>query len=376
MQEDAAPPRHTALHDWHVAQGARMVEFAGWEMPLNYGSQLAEHAAVRQAAGLFDVSHMRPLEVQGPEARTLLRYALANDVAKLDAWPGKALYSTLLRADGGIMDDLIVYHRGGGAYRVVLNAAGAEADAAHLQALADAHDWRVTLCKRPDLGILAVQGPRARAIAAMVLDLPALSGLAVFHALEQGGFFVGRTGYTGEDGVEVVCANALLPDLADRLVAAGARPAGLAARDSLRLEAGLDLYGQDMTVADSPDASNLAWTVDLRTPRDFLGRAALLARRAAGGGASLVGLALREGIPRHGCVVEDAGGRPCGVVTSGLFSPSLQCGIALARLDAAMAPGTVCGVVVRGMRRPAQVVKPPFWRHGAATFSFPEEQEA
>ncbi|MCL4525743.1 MAG: glycine cleavage system aminomethyltransferase GcvT [Gammaproteobacteria bacterium] len=368
--------RRTALYDWHVAHGARMVDFAGWEMPLNYGSQLAEHEAVRRAAGLFDVSHMRPLDVSGPEARVLLRYALANDVAKLDAEPGKALYSTMLQGDGGIVDDLIVYHRGGGRYRIVLNAGGAEADTAHLQAIADTHGWHVTLQKRPDLGILAVQGPTARALAATVLTIPALADLGVFHALEQGDFFVGRTGYTGEDGVEIVAANGLLTDLADRLLVVGVRPAGLAARDSLRLEAGLDLYGQDMTTAVSPYASNLGWTVDLRAAdRDFLGRVALEAQLAAGGGDKLIGLALREGIPRHGYVVENAAGQPCGVVTSGIFSPSLQCGMALARVDAALEPKAACAVVVRGVRRPALVIKPPFWRNGAATFSFPEEHE-
>ncbi|MBN6739207.1 glycine cleavage system aminomethyltransferase GcvT [Acidithiobacillus sp. MC6.1] len=369
--------QRTAFYDWHVAHGARMVDFAGWEMPLNYGSQLAEHEAVRQTAGLFDVSHMRPLDLSGPDARTLLRYALANDVAKLDAVPGKALYSTMLQDDGGIIDDLIVTHRGDGRYRIVLNAGGAEADTAHLQTLVDARGWQVTLQKRPDLGILAVQGPTARAMAATVLGMPALAELPVFHALEQGDFFVGRTGYTGEDGVEVIAANTLLPGLADRLVAAGVRPAGLAARDSLRLEAGLDLYGQDMTTAVSPYASNLAWTVDLRAvERDFLGRAALEAQLAAGSGGKLIGLAMREGIPRHGYVVEDALGQPCGVITSGIFSPSLQCGIALARVDAVLEPGAVCAVVVRGARRPALVVKPPFWRKGVATFSFPEEHAA
>ena len=369
--------QRTALHDWHVAQGARMVDFAGWEMPLNYGSQLAEHEAVRQAAGLFDVSHMRPLDLSGPDVRALLRYALANDVAKLDAVPGKALYSTMLQGDGGIVDDLIVTHRGDGKYRMVLNAGGAEADTAHLQTLVDAHGWQVNLQKRPDLGILAVQGPTARAMVATVLGMPALAELPVFHASERGECFVGRTGYTGEDGVEVITANSLLPSLADRLVAAGVRPAGLAARDSLRLEAGLNLYGQDMTTAFSPYASNLAWTVDLRAAeRDFLGREALAAQLAAGGCAKLIGLAMREAIPRHGYVVEDAAGRPCGVVTSGIFSPSLQCGIALARVEAALEPGAVCAVVVRGVRRPALVVKPPFWRKGVATFSFFEEHEA
>ncbi|WP_414039113.1 glycine cleavage system aminomethyltransferase GcvT [Acidithiobacillus sp. M4-SHS-6] len=366
--------KQTVLYPWHLAHGARMVDFAGWQMPLQYASQLAEHKAVREAAGFFDVSHMRPLDVEGRDARSLLRYALANDVAKLDAHPGKALYSTLLQADGGILDDLIVYHRGADAYRIVLNAAGADADTAHFQDLIDQHGWQATLQKRPDLGILAVQGPKARAQVAGLLQLPGLQSMKSFTALETDAYFIGRTGYTGEDGVEIIAANTHLPGLADRLLAAGILPAGLAARDSLRLEAGLDLYGQDMDTQVSPYASNLAWTVDLRDPkRDFLGRAALEAEIARGDGPRLIGIALSAGIPRHAYVLEDAAGQPCGAVTSGLFSPSLQCGIALARVNAPVESGSILQLVIRGVRKPALVVKPPFWRQGAATFSFPEE---
>ncbi len=366
--------QRTALFDWHVAHGARMVDFAGWQMPLNYTSQLAEHKTVREAAGFFDVSHMRPLDVSGQDARLLLRHALANDVAKLDAHPGKALYSTLLQADGGIIDDLIVYHRGPTSYRIVLNAAGAEADTAHLRALAKKHAWQVTLQERPDLGILAIQGPEARNRVADLLHLPALNALKVFFALEQAEWFVGRTGYTGEDGVEIIAPNIRLVELADMLLAAGIAPVGLAARDSLRLEAGLDLYGQDMNAQVSPFASNLGWTVDLRdSGRHFLGREALEAELAHGNGPQLVGIALKSGIPRHEYVLEDCDGAPCGLVTSGIFSPSLQCGIALARVDRAFSPGDILQLVVRGARKNALVVKPPFWRQGAATFSFPEE---
>ncbi len=366
--------KQTALYDWHLAQGARMVDFAGWQMPLQYASQLAEHKAVRESAGFFDVSHMRPLDIAGKDARSLLRHALANDVAKLDAHPGKALYSTMLQTDGGIIDDLIVYYRGGDSYRIVLNAAGAEADTAHLQKLSDQHAWQVTLTKRPDLGILAVQGPEARARVADLLQMPALESLKTFTALEQDGFFIGRTGYTGEDGVEIIAANTLLPELAQRLLTAGIAPAGLAARDSLRLEAGLDLYGQDMDTSVSPYASNLGWTVDLRdSDRDFMGRAGLEAELARGDGPRLVGIALSAGIPRHGYVLEDAAGAPCGVVTSGIFSPSLQCGIGLARVTAPVVAGSILQTAIRGVRKPALVVKPPFWRQGAATFSFTEE---
>ncbi|MBE7564083.1 glycine cleavage system aminomethyltransferase GcvT [Acidithiobacillus sp. HP-6] len=366
--------KQTALYEWHLAQGARMVDFAGWQMPLQYASQLAEHKAVREAVGFFDVSHMRPLDIEGKDARSLLRHALANDVAKLDAHPGKALYSTMLQMDGGIIDDLIVYYRGGDTYRIVLNASGAEADTAHFQKLIDQHAWQVTLSKRSDLGIVAVQGPKARVRVADLLQIPALESLKPFTALEQDGFFIGRTGYTGEDGVEIIAANTLLPELAGRLLTAGIAPAGLAARDSLRLEAGLDLYGQDMDTSVSPYASNLGWTVDLRdSDRDFMGRNALEAELARGEGPRLIGIALPAGIPRHGYVLEDAAGTPCGVVTSGIFSPSLQCGIALARVDIPVAAGSILQLVIRGARKPAMVVKPPFWRQGAATFSFTEE---
>ena len=370
--------QYTPLSAWHRAHGARMVPFAGWEMPLHYGSQLAEHEAVRNGAGFFDVSHMRPLDISGPDARALLRYALANDVAKLDGQDGKALYSTVLNAQGGILDDLIVYARGGGRYRVVLNAGTAQADTAHFRNLVAAHGWRVDLRERPELAMLAVQGPRARGLAAEALDLPVLNALASFTALEGhalGGVFVGRTGYTGEDGVEVILAAEQAPILAERLRDRGAVPCGLGARDSLRLEAGLNLNGQDMSPAVTPWESNLAWTVDLRGERDFLGRAALEAQRAAGMGRTLVGLVLDEGIPRHGYAVEDANGRPCGEITSGIFSPSLRRGIALARVSAAPSAGGRLWVSVRGVRHPALVVKPPFWRAGRAHFS-PSKENA
>lgn len=369
--------QHTPLSAWHRAHGARMVPFAGWEMPLHYGSQLAEHEAVRNGAGFFDVSHMRPLDIGGPDARALLRYALANDVAKLDGQDGKALYSTVLNAQGGILDDLIVYARGGGRYRVVLNAGTAQADTAHFRNLVAAHGWRVDLRERPELAMLAVQGPRARGLAAEALDLPVLNALASFTATEGhalGGVFVGRTGYTGEDGVEVILAAEQAPILAERLRDRGAVPCGLGARDSLRLEAGLNLNGQDMSPAVTPWESNLGWTVDLRGDRDFLGRAALEAQRAAGVGRTLVGLVLDEGIPRHGYAVEDAHGRPCGEITSGIFSPSLRRGIALARVSAAPSAGGRLWVSVRGVRHPALVVKPPFWRAGRPHFSPSEEK--
>jgi len=372
-----AGARVTPLHAWHLAQGARMVDFAGWELPLHYGSQLAEHAAVREAAGLFDVSHMRPLDISGPLARDFLRYALANDVARLDGHPGKALYTTMVREDGGILDDLIVTRRAEQDYRLVLNAARAEADTEHLDRLARAWSAErgsgLDLRQRPDLGILACQGPAAAPILADLLDFPEILQVKPFTALEHQDLFLSRTGYTGEDGFEILAPGARLVDLADALLAAGVKPAGLAARDSLRLEAGLNLYGQDMTVTDSPARSNLDWTVDLRdASRDFLGRAALAAERAAGPKSCLRGLILRDGIPRPGCAVTDPDGGALGQVTSGLFAPTLRRGIALARLPCASAIGSKVLVSIRGRDHLAVVVRPPFWRRGRPCHN-PEE---
>ncbi len=367
--------QHTALHTWHLAHGAKMSPFAGWDMPLHYGSQLREHEAVRTAAGLFDVSHMRPLDLQGPDARALLRLALANDVARLDREPGRALYSCMLRGDGGILDDLIVYFLGDDRYRIVLNAAGVQADRAYLQDLAATHGLTVTFQPRDDWGILACQGPEAVAKVARVLALPELPALKGFRSLAvNADLFVARTGYTGEDGVEILAANGELAAIADALLDVGVVPAGLAARDSLRLEAGLNLYGQDMTVADSPDRSHLGWTVDLRDPeRQFVGRPAIESERAGGPVQQLWGLLLpREAIPRSGYNVTLANGQSVGVVTSGSFSPSLGLGIALARLDADILPANAVFLQVRQRAVPARLVEPPFWRHGQAVHTVEE----
>jgi len=361
--------QRTALYDWHLAQGARMSPFAGWEMPLHYGSQLQEHQAVRQNAGIFDVSHMRPLDISGPDARALLRRALANDVARLDREPGRALYTCMLQEDGGILDDLIVYFLAPERYRVVLNAAGAGADTAYLRQLAAGK--AVSFQPRDDWGILACQGPRAVELVAGVLGLAELGALRSFRSSSAStDLFIARTGYTGEDGVEILTSNAALPALADNLVAAGLRPAGLAARDSLRLEAGLNLYGQDMGPEDSPDRSHLGWTVDLRDPeRQFIGRAVVEAERRAGPRQRLWGLLLpRDAIPRAGYRVVDAAGQPVGRVQSGSFAPSLGQGIALARIDAAIGPESSVFLQIRQRQVPARVVEPPFWRHGRAVY--------
>ncbi|MFP4494866.1 MAG: glycine cleavage system aminomethyltransferase GcvT [Halochromatium sp.] len=355
----------TPLFSEHERLGARLVPFGGWDMPLHYGSQLDEHHAVRQQAGVFDVSHMRPIDIQGADALVFLRRLLANDVAKLKQ-PGKALYSCMLNADGGVIDDLICYYLGPNRYRAVVNAATADKDLAWMQACIQGA--AVGINSRDDLAMLAVQGPQARAEAAALLPealrAPALA-LRPFFATEQGDWLVGRTGYTGEDGFEILLPATEVVDLWQALIAAGVTPCGLGARDTLRLEAGMNLYGQDMTEEIGPLESGLGWTVAFEPPgRDFIGRAALEAQRSRGGLREFVGLLLigRGVLRSHQPVLVD--GQPVGEVTSGGFSPTLQRSIALARVQPGM--GDSCAVEIRGKAVPARVVKPPFVRHGKA----------
>ncbi len=351
--------QRTPLHAAHAAAGARLVAFAGWEMPLHYGSQIEEHHAVRRDTGLFDTSHMLALDIEGAGATAFLRYALANDVARL-AVPGKALYSCLLAEDGGVLDDLIVYFLGENRYRAVLNAATAQADVDWLAPLAAA---RANLRPRRDLAMLAVQGPRAaeRLGAALAELRPAIEALRPFSCAEAGGTFVARTGYTGEDGFELLLPAGEAVPAWERLLAAGARPCGLGARDTLRLEAGMNLNGQDMDPSLVPAECALAWTVALDGERDFVGRAALERRTAS---RRLLGLVLEErgGVLRPHLAVRGAHGE--GVITSGSFSPTLNASIALARLPAASVPGERVQVELRGKPLAARVVKPPFVRNG------------
>jgi aminomethyltransferase len=363
MSESAAP-RRTPLHDAHVAAGGRMVDFAGWAMPLHYGSQIAEHHAVRQAAGVFDVSHMAVIDIadDGADdgAKALLQRLVANDVARLDA-PGKALYGVLLNESGGVIDDLIVYRRESG-YRVVSNA-GTRARV--LDWLSTQNRQGVTLGETP-LAMLAVQGPHAIERFEAASGWRDVAAIAPFTAREADGWMVARTGYTGEDGVEVMLPAPAAVTLWDALLVAGVAPAGLGARDTLRLEAGLNLYGQDMDETVSPLEANLAWTIAWEpADRDFVGRAALEQQRARGVATRLTGLVLEErGVLRHGqSVTTDAGE---GVVTSGIFSPTLGYSIALARLPR-KARGE-CRVVLRGQPKPARIVKPPFVRKGRQVF--------
>jgi aminomethyltransferase len=355
----------TALYDLHREAGARLVEFAGWDMPLHYGSQIEEHHAVRRASGMFDVSHMGVVDLTGADALDLLRWLLANDIARLER-PGQALYTCMLNPRGGVLDDLIVYRLDEAAFRLVVNAATRGRDLDWIRAQAAGRAVAVT--ERLDLAMLAVQGPGARDAAHRVLD-PILAARAAelgrFEATWQGSRLVARTGYTGEDGYEVMVPAVEAPALWRALLQAGVRPAGLGARDTLRLEAGLNLYGADMDESTSPLESGLGWTVAWSpADRAFVGREALEAERRGGPARALVGLLLEAaGVLRAGQKVRAEGeGAGEGVVTSGGFAPTLRRSIGLARVPAG-ATGSAW-VEVRGRPLPARLVRPPFVRAG------------
>ena len=352
----------TPLYDLHLALGAKMVDFGGWDMPLHYGSQVEEHHQVRRDCGVFDVSHMTVVDVQGADALPYLQKLLANDVARLTE-PGKALYSGMLNEQGGVIDDLIVYLCDWG-YRVVVNASTRDKDIAWMQARAEG--FAVELRERADLAMLAIQGPRARAhVAELVTAACAalIQDLKPFQGLPEGDWFIARTGYTGEDGLEIMLPAEQAAELLNELVGAGIAPIGLGARDTLRLEAGMNLYGQDMDEDVSPLAANMAWTIAWEpSERDFIGRAALQAQRAAAAQPKLVGLVLEErGVLRAHQVVRVEGVGD-GEITSGSFSPTLGKSIALARVPAAT--GERAEVEIRGKWYPVRVVRPNFVRHG------------
>jgi aminomethyltransferase len=359
----------TILNDSHRALGARMVDFGGWDMPLNYGSQIEEHHQVRRDAGMFDVSHMTVVDLRGARVREFLRQLVANSVDKLQK-PGKALYTCMLNAQGGVIDDLIVYFMAEDWFRLVVNAATREKDVAWISAQARAFD--VQVAERPELAMIAVQGPNARERVLGLLDaadatrvgkLARFAAAAVSDA-RFGELFVARTGYTGEDGFEIVVPEPNAVALWDALLAVGVKPAGLGARDTLRLEAGMNLYGQDMDETVTPLEAGLSWTVALDGDRAFNGRDALEAQTAAGVPRQMVGLVMDEkGVLRHGQVVLTALGE--GEVLSGTFSPTLGKAIALARVPAgdATALGEV-RVDIRGRQVPVRLAKVPFVRDG------------
>ncbi len=364
-------PLRTPLYDSHLAAGAKMVDFSGWEMPINYGSQIEEHHAVRRDAGMFDVSHMCALDLAGPDATRWLRRLLANDVAKLTV-PGKALYSCLLDESAGVIDDLIVYFFTPTHYRIVVNAGTAAKDIAWMRK--QLAGFTAELTQRRDgpgaLAMIAVQGPHAREKfwAAFPSTRAATESLGVFQAAEtrigNAGWLVARTGYTGEDGFEISLPAADAGEVWRKLADAGIKPCGLGARDTLRLEAGMNLYGQDMDEGISPYEAGLKWTVDLKdTTRDFIGKSALEGTNARPVRNQFAGLLLLDrGVLRAHQKVFTPQGE--GEITSGSFSPTLNQSIAFARLPAGIAPGSEVDVEIRDKRLKARVVKPVFVRNG------------
>ncbi|RZQ51828.1 glycine cleavage system protein T [Pseudoalteromonas phenolica] len=352
----------TVLHAKHVEAGAKMVDFHGWEMPINYGSQIEEHNAVRTDAGMFDVSHMTIVDVKGADAKAFLRKLVANDVAKLEV-PGKALYTGMLNEEGGVIDDLIIYFFSETEYRLVVNSATREKDLAHIAKVAA--DFAVEITERPEFAMIAVQGPNAKEKTAKVLDdaqNTAVEGMKPFFGVQAGNLFIATTGYTGEAGYEIVVHNDDAADLWQKLLDAGVAPAGLGARDTLRLEAGMNLYGSDMDETVSPLAANMAWTIAWEPEeRDFIGRAAVAKQRAEKSTHKLVGLVLEsKGVLRGGSKVVVEGGE--GIITSGTFSPTLGFSVALARVP--RSTGETAQVEMRKKLVDVKVVKPCFVRNG------------
>ena len=359
--------KKTVLNAAHRAMNARMVDFGGWDMPVNYGSQIEEHNAVRNDGGMFDVSHMCPVDVVGADCRVFLSRLVANDVAKLKV-SGKALYAAMLNDAGGVIDDLIIYFLTDTRFRIVVNAGTAEKDLAWMQAKVAEWKLDVSITQRRDgannLGIIAVQGPNARTKVWEVLPQAkaATEGLKAFFAAEVDQYFIASTGYTGEDGYEIMLPAAEAEAMWNKLNTAGVAPCGLGARDTLRLEAGMNLYGQDMDETVSPLDAGLAWTVSLNTERDFVGKSALTAN---GQQKQFLGLILLDkGVLRGHQKVMTAQGD--GEITSGSFSPTLQQSIALARLPLGVQIGDEVEVDIRGKALKAKVSKPVFARNGKA----------
>ena len=356
--------QRTPLYDLHLALGAKMVDFGGWDMPLHYGSQVEEHHEVRRDCGVFDVSHMTVIDITGVQAKEWLQYLLANDVERLNT-PGRALYSAMLNEQGGVVDDMIVYLMPTG-YRLIVNAATRDQDMAWMETQRQGYD--VQLQERPELALLAIQGPQARhKVAELVSQARGqlIQQLKPFEGQSNGDWFIARTGYTGEDGLEIVLPADQAPAFFNDLVGAGISPIGLGARDTLRLEAGMNLYGQDIHLSVSPLCANMAWTIAWEpASRKFVGREALEAEKAGGVQLKLVGLVLEErGVLRAHQVVRIANVGE-GEITSGSFSPTLSKSIALARVP--MATADRAEVEIRGKWYPVRVVKPTFVRQGKA----------
>ncbi|HEC12806.1 MAG TPA: glycine cleavage system aminomethyltransferase GcvT [Acidiferrobacteraceae bacterium] len=358
--------KRTPLYEQHQAMGAKLVDFAGWDMPLHYGSQIREHGQVRSDAGMFDVSHMVVVDIKGAGSKEYLSLLLANNVGRLKT-EGRAMYSCMLNAQGGVIDDLIVYHMNDRWYRMVINADTRDKDLKWMRDTAEQASG-VEIVERDDLAIIAVQGPHARTKVYVALGeglKQKAEGLSPFEATTIGELFVGRTGYTGEDGFEIILPAKAAEFSWKMLAEVGVSPIGLGARDTLRLEAGMNLYGADMDESTSPLVSGLAWTIGWAPDtRRFVGRDALEQEKMAGPGQQLVGLVLQgKGVLRNHQRVT-CNNNDVGEITSGSFSPSLRCAIALARVTMDVAIDSLCQVDVRGKYLDVRVVKPPFVRNG------------
>lgn len=359
--------QQTVFYPAHIVAKAKMVEFCGWEMPINYGSQIKEHEAVRTDAGMFDVSHMAITDISGADAKKFLQNLISNDVAKLEKFGfGKALYSGMLNETGGVVDDLIVYYTEFG-YRLVTNAGTYEKDMAWIKE--HAAKYNINLVERRDLAILAVQGPNAigkvSAIKPTLADK--LVGLKPFSSIEDNGYFYARTGYTGEDGLEIMIPNTEALSFWQELLSQGVVPCGLAARDTLRLEAGMNLYGHDMDDNISPSECNMDWVVDVKDEsRNFIGKSAYQKFGANGVKLRQTGLVmLGKGILREGQKIVH-NGVEVGVITSGTFSPSLKLSIAIARLNHEITGDAA--VDIRGNLESVKIVKLPFVRNGKKVY--------
>ena len=349
--------KQTSLYAQHLAANGKIVDFSGWDMPIHYGSQIKEHEIVRSDAGMFDVSHMTIVDVNGAGSKSFLQYLLANDVANLTTI-GKALYSGMLNEDGGVIDDLIVYWMGGDFYRLVVNCGTREKDLQWLELQQSGFD--VQLTERQDLSIIAIQGPNAIAKTASIQQADLINSLNVFQGKEAEGWFYARTGYTGEDGLEVMVPNEQAEAFWLALINAGVAVCGLGARDTLRLEAGMNLYGHEMNDAVSPWHANMGWTIKLSEGRDFIGRESL---EKTPKDKKLVGLLLSaRGVMRDQQAVLDAQGNEVGVITSGTFSPTIKQSIAMARIKTDV-DGELF-VDLRGKLTAISVVKMPFVRNG------------
>ena len=357
--------KQTPFYAMHVAANAKLVDFAGWEMPLHYGSQIQEHHQVRQAVGMFDVSHMGIVDLTGTDSTEYLRYLLANDVQKLIN--AKALYTCMLNEKGGVIDDLIVYRLDANNYRIVINAGTREKDLQWMRM--HLTSFNATLTERTDLAMLALQGPKAKEVIACLLPEEAgetVQHLKPFNIVQVANLFIARTGYTGEDGYEIIFPHTETTKVWSALLSAGVTPCGLGARDTLRLEAGFNLYGSDMDENVTPLESNLSWTVAMEPKdRNFIGRQFLEQQLQSGLKQKLVGLVLEgPGVMRnHQKVLNE---HEEGEVTSGGYSPTLEKSIALARVPFTMP--TECFVEIRHKKVPAKIIKPPFIRNGKKMF--------